>query len=113
LELSVKKQYYDGGDAKPDVWFEAKVVWEVLAADLSLSPVYSAAKGLCGDGTRGVSLRFPRYIKERDDKAAEDATGSEQVAEMYKRQVSTQDHGPAGTRKKGKKGKDEGDDDFW
>jgi len=46
LELSVKKQYYDGGDAKPDVWFEAKVVWEVLAADLSLSPVYSAAKGL-------------------------------------------------------------------
>ncbi|KNZ51081.1 DNA ligase [Puccinia sorghi] len=110
LELSVKKQYYDGGDAKPDVWFEAKVVWEVLAADLSLSPVYSAAKGLCGDGTRGVSLRFPRYIKERDDKAVEDATGSEQVAEMYKRQVSTQDHRLART---GKKGKDLGDDDFW
>lgn len=34
------------GGAKPDVWFEPKVVWEVLTADLSLSPIYTAAKGL-------------------------------------------------------------------
>ena len=34
------------GNAKPDVWFEPKVVWEVLTADLSLSPVYTAAQGL-------------------------------------------------------------------
>lgn len=34
------------GGAKPDVWFEPKVVWEVLTADLSLSPVYTAAQGL-------------------------------------------------------------------
>lgn len=34
------------GGAKPDVWFEPKVVWEVLTADLSLSPVYTAAHGL-------------------------------------------------------------------
>lgn len=46
LELSQKKGYYDVGTAKaPDVYFEPKVVWEVLAADLSLSPVYSAARG--------------------------------------------------------------------
>jgi DNA ligase-1 len=36
------------GGAKPDVWFEPKVVWEVLTADLSLSPVYTAAQGLVG-----------------------------------------------------------------
>ncbi|PLW11258.1 hypothetical protein PCANC_20307 [Puccinia coronata f. sp. avenae] len=112
LELTAKKNYYDIGDSKPDVWFEAKIVWEVLAADLSLSPVYSAAKGLCGDGSRGVSLRFPRYIRERDDKSAEDATISEQVAEMYKKQVSSQQNVQGGGRHK-KKGKDEGDDDFW
>ncbi|WAQ83893.1 hypothetical protein PtA15_4A342 [Puccinia triticina] len=114
LELTVQKKYFDVGEAKPDVWFEPKIVWEVLAADLSLSPVYSAAKGLCGDGTRGVSLRFPRYIKERDDKTADDATVSEQVAEMYKKQASAQDgtHG-GGPRKKGKKGKEDADDDFW
>jgi DNA ligase 1 len=34
------------GGAKPDVWFEPKIVWEVLTADLSLSPVYTAAQGL-------------------------------------------------------------------
>jgi DNA ligase-1 len=34
------------GGAKPDVWFEPKIVWEVLTADLSLSPVYTAAHGL-------------------------------------------------------------------
>lgn len=114
-ELTTKRNYYDAGESKPDVWLEPKVVWEVLAADLSLSPVYSAARGLvrtsfvffahkilgggaldvkcgfiililfwfehqCGDGTRGVSLRFPRYIRERDDKGPEDATGPEQVS---------------------------------
>ncbi len=46
LEIAGKKGYYDVGEAKPDVYFEAKVVWEVLTADLSLSPVYTAAKGL-------------------------------------------------------------------
>lgn len=46
LEITQKKGYYDIGDAKPDVFFEPKVVWEVLTADLSLSPVYAAAKGL-------------------------------------------------------------------
>lgn len=34
------------GGAKPDVWFEPKMVWEVLTADLSLSPIYAAAHGL-------------------------------------------------------------------
>ena len=34
------------GGAKPDIWFEPKVVWEVLTADLSLSPIYTAAQGV-------------------------------------------------------------------
>ena len=47
LELQVKKGYYDVGTGKgPDVYFEPRMVWEVLAADLSLSPIYTAAKGL-------------------------------------------------------------------
>ncbi|EGF98110.1 uncharacterized protein MELLADRAFT_41015 [Melampsora larici-populina 98AG31] len=109
LELLQKKSYYDTGDVKPDVWIENRIVWEVLAADLSLSPIYSAARGLCGDGTRGISLRFPRYIRERDDKGPEDGTGPDQVAEMYERQVCTQTQGSKGKLKK----KEGEDDDFW
>ncbi|GAA5967071.1 hypothetical protein JCM3765_001489 [Sporobolomyces pararoseus] len=107
LELSQKKGYYDVGTAKaPDVYFEPKVVWEVLAADLSLSPVYSAARGLCGD--RGISLRFPRFIRIRDDKDAESSTEPEQIAEAYRRQGIVVAGGAGGKKKKG------GDDDaFW
>ncbi|RZC50056.1 hypothetical protein C5167_018476 [Papaver somniferum] len=40
------KSYYRFTDASnPDVWFEPTEVWEVKAADLSISPVYLAAAG--------------------------------------------------------------------
>lgn len=46
LELAQISRDYDIGNApKADVYFEPKVVWEVLAADLSLSPIYTAAQG--------------------------------------------------------------------
>eukprot|EP00961_Rhodomonas_salina_P278342 3760854-Rhodomonas_salina.3 len=37
------RSYYQWEDTpkdRPDVWFEPKVVWEVAAADLSISPVH-------------------------------------------------------------------------
>ncbi len=41
------KNYYAFGEGvAPDVWFETTQVWEVLAADLSLSPVHKAAQGM-------------------------------------------------------------------
>lgn len=89
-EVTGAKGYYVMGDAKPDVVFEPKTVFEVLTADLSLSPVYSAARGLINNEKRGVSLRFPRFLRLRDDKSAEEATSAEQVADMYRAQQSVQ-----------------------
>nr|ODN91782.1 DNA ligase 1 [Cryptococcus depauperatus CBS 7841] len=101
LELEAARGDIEVGGAKPDVWFEPKIVWEVLAADLSLSPIYAAAHGLVD--ARGISLRFPRFIRIRDDKDAEDATSAEQVGEFYQLQVTVG----------GKKEGNEGEDDFW
>ena len=62
-------------------------MWEVKTADLTLSPRYVAGKDALGDASgKGISLRFPRFIKERDDKKAEQATVSRMMVEMYQKQ---------------------------
>ncbi|KAL1743853.1 ATP-dependent DNA ligase [Schizophyllum fasciatum] len=73
------------GGFRPDVYFQPHEVWEVRAADITVSPVSVAAKGLVSD-SRGLSLRFPRYIKTREDKGIDEATTAGQVARMYQQQ---------------------------
>ncbi|EGP91685.1 uncharacterized protein MYCGRDRAFT_31749 [Zymoseptoria tritici IPO323] len=106
LAIDRPKPFYAhsaGKNDQPDVWFEPKFVWEVKTADLTLSPRYrAAAEEFGGDGVhKGVSLRFPRFIRVREDKKPDDATSSRQVAEMYRRQESV-----------GKASKGGVDDDF-
>ena len=82
---------------QPDVWFEPRFVWEVKTADLTLSPRYKAGCEALGDASgKGISLRFPRFIKRREDKKTEEATGSRMVVEMYGKQESvSKNKGPA------------------
>ncbi len=70
-----------------DVWLVPKYVWEIKCADLSLSPIYCASIG-SAEANKGIALRFPRFIRERDDKGIEDATTSDQILDYYKSQPS-------------------------
>ncbi|ORY79357.1 hypothetical protein BCR35DRAFT_279523 [Leucosporidium creatinivorum] len=80
----IRPSEIEAGNLKPSVWFVPQEVWEIRGADFTLSPVYPAAQSLLGE--RGVSLRFPRFVKVRDDKGIEQATSSEQLAGLYERQ---------------------------
>ena len=74
---------------KPDVWFNPSKVWEVLSADLSISPVHMAGYGMV-ESDKGIALRFPRFIKTREDKTIFDATTDTAIFDMYKSQASVQ-----------------------
>lgn len=64
VSKSVPKLYKYSDSSTPDLWIDPEYVFEVNAASISNSPLY----------TTGLSLRFPRFIKIREDKRIEDAT---------------------------------------
>ena len=69
---------------EPDVWFEPGLVLEILSAELTLSPNYTAAWDQIKKD-RGLAMRFPRFTgRWRDDKAPEDATTTDELAELYR-----------------------------
>lgn len=86
---------------QPSVWVKPEIVIEVLADEITRSPIHTAGKGEVG-GQRdketkdtedikeveaGYALRFPRLVSFRDkDKKAEDATSVEELIKMYKLQ---------------------------
>ncbi len=72
-----------------DVWFEPKVVLEILGAEITLSPIHTCAVNAVREGS-GLAIRFPRFTGNfRPDKSAEDATSVDEVVEMYRSQLKT------------------------
>ncbi|KAK6541194.1 hypothetical protein TWF694_008563 [Orbilia ellipsospora] len=98
-----KKAYIEAPDLHPKVWFEPQEVWEIVFADITLSPNYTAALGLVSE-ERGLSLRFPRFLRKREDKSIEEASTSEDLATLYRKQMSS---GKAATNVGG-----DGEDEF-
>ncbi len=71
-----------------DIWFSPGLVIEVLGDELTLSPVHTAAFGVLRESS-GLAVRFPRFLRWRDDKAPEDATQVSEVVDMYNAQSKT------------------------
>ena len=75
----------------PDVWFDPAVVLEVVAAEITLSPIHTAAKDVLKEGA-GLGIRFPRFTgRVRDDKTPEQCTTVSEIVEMYGMQIHDSD----------------------
>ena len=78
-----------------DVWFEPKIVIEVIASEITLSPSHTAGLNAVRPGY-GLALRFPKFTgKIRDDKKPEDATSTEEILTMYKKQLKVAGPSPS------------------
>jgi len=72
-----------------DIWFEPKVVLEIIGAEMTLSPIHTCAMDVIRKGS-GLAIRFPRFTGNyRLDKSAEDATTVKELVEMYRGQLKT------------------------
>jgi DNA ligase-1 len=75
-----------------DVWFEPRIVIEIIASEITLSPSHTTAKNAIRQGY-GLALRFPKFTgKLRDDKKPEDATSVDEIVAMYRRQLKVVGH---------------------
>eukprot|EP00049_Salpingoeca_infusionum_P008797 m.144969 g.144969 ORF g.144969 m.144969 type:complete len:1801 (+) comp14135_c1_seq12:190-5592(+) len=85
-----KRADYRVNDAMhPTVWFEATDVWEIKGANFTISPVHTAALGrIPRHPSQGVSIRFPRFIRKREDRASNEATTSADILDMFEQEHS-------------------------
>lgn len=87
--ISEKRPGSVEAEMTPDIWFLPTVVLEVVAAEISLSPIHTAAYGIIKDDA-GLGLRFPRFTgRVRDDKGPEQCTTVGEIIEMYELQGET------------------------
>ena len=70
------KQYKVNKNLEPDVWCEPKIVVEIQADNITVSPIHTA----------GLALRFPRLVRFRDDRTAKEATTLQEAKKLYKMQ---------------------------
>ena len=85
-KVSIKKNPRIISEMEADVWFEPELVIEVVASEITISPIHKTA----WDGIRrdsGLALRFPKFTgKIRVEKTVEDASTDEEVVALYKMQ---------------------------
>jgi DNA ligase-1 len=85
-KVTLKKNPRINSEMEADVWFEPELVIEIVASEITLSPIHKAAWDEMRKGA-GLALRFPKFTgKIRVEKFAEGASTNEEVIALYKGQ---------------------------
>ncbi len=84
--VTLKKNPRIDSEMEADVWFEPELVLEIVASEITLSPIHKTAMNVVRKDS-GLALRFPKFTgKIRLEKAPEDASTAEEVIALYKGQ---------------------------
>ena len=85
-KTTIKKNPRIISEMEADVWFEPELVIEIVASEITLSPIHKVARDEIRKNA-GLALRFPKFTgKIRMEKTAEDASTDEEVISLYKAQ---------------------------
>jgi len=85
-KVTLKKNPRIVSEMEADIWFEPELVLEIVASEITLSPIHKTGLDLIRKSS-GFALRFPKFTgKIRYEKAVEDASTVEEVLTLYKRQ---------------------------
>jgi len=90
-KVILKKNPRIESEMEADVWFEPELVLEIVASEITLSPIHKTALDTIRKGA-GLALRFPKFTgKIRIEKGSEDASTDEEVYSLYKGQTKVID----------------------
>ena len=85
-KITVKKDPRIQSGLEADVWFEPEVVIEIVASEITLSPIHKVAMDKIRIGS-GLALRFPKFTgKIRFEKTSENATNIDEIVTLYNSQ---------------------------
>ncbi len=86
-KVTIKKNSRVVSEMEADVWFDPELVLEIVASEITLSPIHKTGLNLIRKGS-GFALRFPKFTgKIRYEKAVEDSSTGEEVLTLYNRQT--------------------------
>ena len=84
--VTIKKNSRIESDMEADVWFEPNLVIEIVASEITLSPIHKTGFNTLRKDS-GLALRFPKFTgKVRSEKHVEDASTDDEVIALYKSQ---------------------------
>ena len=89
-KVTLKKNPRVESTMEADIWFEPELVLEIVASEISLSPIHKTGLNMIRNDI-GFALRFPKFTgKIRSEKSAEDASVDEEVLALYKNQKKSE-----------------------